>query len=322
MSILNLANCNTSGNNGGVGCNINPATITYAIAAPRNFVIPESVMTSTDTFLTYLEERFNTTDSRSERFWLSPQLVQIEDKTGDPAMVEVDGFQYLGQEKPFNWKWNLNTPGRNFCDYKQWRALVHQSSLYDFYFIDNNGTFWCTKATDVDGKEGAGGFTTSQVLVLQWKPKPYDGLTIYPFSIQFLYNDELIENLKFVKAGAFPTDKWGLIDVTLDAKSGTAWTTTTAYVKGKMGCGGTSLGKQNEILDVSGAWVLYNVTDSTSITPSSVQYLPATDEYKFTFTAQTSADVIRVSLAAPSILNATPYFLNLITETPVTNAIP
>lgn len=322
MSILNLANCGTSGNNGMVGCNINPGKIAYAIAAPRGFVIPESVLVSNDTFLTYLQERFNTSDSRSGRFWLSPQLVQFEDKTGDPSMVEVDGYQYLGQEKPFHWSWKLNTPGRNFCDYKQWRSLVHMSSLYDWYFIDENGTFWNTPAPDSDGATGAAGFTSSQVLVGQWKPKTADGLSEYPFSIQFLYNDELIKNLAFIQVGAFPTDKWGLIDVTLDAKNTTAWTTTTGYVKGAMGCGGTSLGLYADILDVAGAWALYNVTDSAAVTPTAVSYNSTTDEFKFTFSAQTSADVIRVALVAPSVLNATPYFLNLITETPVTRAIP
>lgn len=321
MSILNLTNCNTTGNNGRVSCNATPGKPTFAIAAPKGFVIPDSVLTDNDTFLLYLEERFNASDTRNDRFWLSPQLTNFENKTGDPAMAERDGMSYLAQEKPFNWRWTLNTPGQNICDYKQWRNLVHLSSLYDWYVIDDKGQFWYTNGTDTDSLPGAAGFTSSQVLVEQWIPKPADGLTEYKFSIQFLYNDELIENIGFIQCGAFPTDKWGLVDVALTAR-GTTWTTTTAYVKGTLGCGGSSLGAYSDVLDVAGAWVLYNVTDSSAVTPTAVSYNSTTDEFKFTFTAQTSADVIRVSLAAPSVLNATPYFLNLITEAPITNAIP
>ncbi len=323
-SILNTANCNVSGNNGMVGCNIIPTKIAYVAAVSKGTVIPATALTDVDTFLAYLEAAFNAADTRSERMWLSPQLTGFDNKTAEPVMVDRDGMSYLAQEKPFHWKWTLNTPNQNFCDYKKWRNLVHLSSLYDYFILDDAGQFWYTSATDADGDAGAAGFTSSQVIVGQWSPKKAEGLNEYPFSIQFMYNDELIENLGFIECGAFPTDKWGLIDVTLTLGATTPWTTTAAYVGGGIGCGGgTSLGATyGDTIAAAGAWVIYNRTDAASVTPLTVTYMPVTDEYAFTFAAQTAADVLAFTLAAPSVLNITPYFVNLITETPLVNAIP
>lgn len=77
----------------------------------------------------------------------------------------------------------------------------------------------------------------------------------------------------------------------------TATTTTKAYIKVQTVCALTDLVAEfpTEIVELDN-FVLYNVTDSATITPSAAAVVGG--ELEFTFTAQTSTDVIRITPAS------------------------
>jgi hypothetical protein len=160
-----------------------------------------------------------------------------------------------------------------------------------------------------------------EAVVNDFMPKTSAALAKYPFRLQFANNDQMV-NAGFIGGAIFPDNTWGLISTTL-ALGATTNTATLYYVKGTMGCGATSIGATyGSTIAAAGAWVLRNVTLGTSITPSAVTYDADNDQYKFVVTAATTGNTISIKLAAPSVLTATPYFLEPapITETALTFA--
>lgn len=317
---LNSANCGNTTNTGSNGCNLIPGVIKYAVAIPKGTVIPATALTSASTFMAYFVPKF-TADTRSGRFFVSPLLTNFDDKTGDAVTENRDNYEPTVTNKPYNWGWLLNPAGNNFCDYKKWFNLVNfQQNLFDFLFIDDQGQVWGTAAIDALGANGLGGYAMFEVFVPNWTPKTSGALAKYMFRLKFLNSTQVVQNAVFMQASAFPDNTWGLVDVTLSAGT-TANTTTLLYVKGTMGCGASSLGATyGSTLAAAAAWAL--TKNGSALVPSAVAYMPATDEYKFTVAALSSADVVTTKAAAPSVVDATPYFANIITETALTYVVP
>jgi hypothetical protein len=317
---LNVANCGNTTNVGSNGCNLVPGIIKYAVAIPKGTVIPASNLTSAASFLTFFKSKF-TADARSGRFYLSPLLTNFDDKTGDAVTESRDNFEATVQNKPYNWGWHLNPAGNNFCDYRNWFNLVNfQQGQYDFLFIDDIGQVWGTAALDSTGAQGLGGYAMFEIFVQNWTPKTASALAKYMLRLKFLNNIQIVQNAAFIAASAFPDNTWGLVGVTL-AQGATTNTTTLLYLTGTMGCGASTLGSvYGATLAAAGAWVLTKA--SAPLTPSAVAYDAVNDQYKFTITALTTGDIVTFKLAAPSVVDATPYFANIISETVFTYVAP
>lgn len=320
MSILNAANCGNTTNTGSNGCNLIPGVIKYAVAIPKGTVIPASSMSTAAAFLTYFQSKF-TADSRSSRFYLSPLLTNFDDKTGDAVTESRDNYEITVQDKPYNWGWTLNPTGNNFCDYINWYNLVKfNQGTFDFLFIDDAGQVWGTAATDDNDAAGLGGFAMVEVYVSNWSPKTAAALAKYMFRLKFLTNAQIVQNAKFIEAGCYPDNTWGLVGITMVAGT-TTNTSTLLYANATMGCGASSLGSvYGSTLAAAGAWVL--TKNGASLTPSAVAYMSTTNEYKFTVASLTTGDIITIKPAAPSVVDATPYFANIIAETALTITAP
>ena len=99
----------------------------------------------------------------------------------------------------------------------------------------------------------------------------------------------------------------GLIDVYLSKGTLVATTTKLRFYLRDLCCDGTLLADYATEAAHVNNFVVYNVTDSATITPSAAAVVSPTGEEPYvelTMTAQTSADVIRVSLAAAADLLA------------------
>lgn len=312
-TILNTANCGQLANTGSATCNLIPRLVKYAVAVPKGFVIPAASITDAATFAAYFKGKF-TADARSGRFFLSPLLTNFDPKGGDLVSETRDNYEFTVQQKPYNWGWTLNPSGQNICDYKNWYAFANLTqSLYDYLLIDDNGQVWGTAGTDTTGAQGLGGFAMAESVVEGWTPQTAAALTKYMFRLKFLTNAQVIQNFAMVAGNIFPDTTYGLIGTTL-AHGATANTSTHIYVTGTMGCGGQTLGSvYGSTLAAAGAWV---ITDNgTPVTLSAVAYDAVNDQYNFTVGTLTTGHVIIVKLAAPSVVNATPYFANIISET-------
>lgn len=305
-SILNAANCGNTANTGVNSCDIIPGKPSYVVAIPKGYVIPATSLTDVATFTTEFKAHFQESDSRSTRFWLSPLLTNMEAKGGDAATETRDNYEFTVQFKPYDWSFLMNG---SKCDYNNWALLVqfNQAKL-DFLIIDDRGQVWYKPALDTTGANGAGGFSMAEVSVPGWSPSA-QGTTLakYPFKMLFANNNQIVYT-GFIAASIFPDTTWGLVSTTLTLGA-TANTATHYYVRGYMGCGGTSIGVYGDTLAAPAGWVLRNVTLGTAITPSAVAYDPDTDEYDFTVTAATTGNTINISLAAPSDLVSAPFNL-------------
>lgn len=317
---FNLINCGDTTNSGVNACNLDLQDIQRVIAIPRGFVFPAAALASNAAFLTALEEGF-VENSRSDRFFLSPFLTDLDNRTGDPVTENRNNFELVVQYKPFNWMWNMTNV--SFCSFLNWKTLMDfQQTKYDYLLADGSGNVWGKNALDSAGDASMGGYSMIEVNVYDFVPKTAAALPVYKFCLKFTNNAQVQTNGRFMAAGFFPTDANGLLGTELTLGV-TTNTTTHYYVRGFMGCGASSIGAvYGSTLAAAGAWVLTNVTDNTTITPSAVSYNSALDEYDFTVSAQTTADVINIALAAPSVLTGTPYFLSPapITETPLSFA--
>jgi hypothetical protein len=314
-TILGRASCGDLTNTGSAGCNIIPTLINRAVAIPKGYVIPASELTDEGTFATAFQAYFDKKDSRTTRFYMSPLLTNIDLKGGDEVTESRDNYDFTVQFKPYNWSWLQNPSGMNICDYKNWRKIANQTQgLYDWLFIDDSGQVWGTSKADTTGAAGLGGYSAAESVVAPWMPKTASALPKFPFRLLFQNNEEIIGRSEFVQANVFPPNNgWGLIGVTLAAGT-TPNTATHTYVSGTFGCGADDLmAAYGDILADPTAWV---ATDNGSaLVISAIAVDPINKQMNLTHASVTSGHTVTVKLAAPSVLNATPFFLNLISET-------
>jgi len=309
MSIINLADCNTTANTGQVACAIRPDIVSYAIALPVGTVIPAAELTDSDTFNTYLAG-LTIADTRSQRAYILPFLTNYTDNTGDPVTTNRNNYVATVQSKPYNWNYLMNG---SFCAYKNVFELF-QNSYYDIMFVDAMGTVWGTTAKDNTGADGVKGYSMYEVFVQDWKQKRPDDIAGYPIDFRLKNNLELITNAAFI-ASNFQVDTatMGLSSVKLKAGT-TASTATTLYVSGTLGCGGVSLGQTyGATLADDAAWTFNNANTGAPITVTGATYNAILDEYALTLSS-TPATPIVVGMAAPSVLTATPFFAYIVVE--------
>lgn len=306
MSILNQTNCGNDTNMGVSNCQINLSFITRAIAMPIGTVIPATALVDNTTFNAYINDKL-IADNRNERFYLINPLLEINDKTGDPVTESRNNTDFIVTSKPYNWGWFVN---ESICDYKNLRSLFQYSqNRFTFLFGDSLQNTWGVSAPDEDGEEGLAGYNMAQVYIPDWTPMTSKALVKFMFTLIFANNEQLISQSAFVQSNYIPNTT-GLVDVKLTAGTTTS-TATNLYVTGKYGCSGSNLSFFDQLADPD-AWTIVPTAGGSAIVPSAVVLLPD-GQFKLTITSTPGAS-LTVGLAAPSVLAATPFFVNLITE--------
>jgi hypothetical protein len=309
MSVINLANCNSSTNIGLSECVTNRGIFRWAIAVPKGTSITAATASSNSAFNTAITALF-TANSRSTRAYLLPSFTAVTDNTGD-AVTEAQGnFDFVVASKPYNWSYRMNTDD---CTYKNvYNLLRLKQSQFDIIFVDDNGNVYGTLVNGTD----FGGIPMAQIFTPDPTQKTDSANPMYMINFLLQNNQDVIVNSAVVASNFRPNPAtMGLLDVILT--EGTVGTTsaTVLYVKGNFACGGGNIGDAyGTTLNAGAAWSVVPAAGGSAIVPSGVTYSSTTGEYALTIASTPATDLI-VGLANPSVLTATPYFVYAITET-------
>lgn len=316
-TILNLANCATQGNTGGTFCNIEPSYILYAFAVPKGTVIPAANMITQAAFTTYVNARLKT-DSKATRWQMTPKLVDFKDNTKEPTMENLDGYENTTQWLPYDWEFRFANgfTGATKNVHQIWRQFINQQqALYDFFFVDSNNVWIGTVDPNANG--GLASIAVSNITINDYAPATIKTGNIYKLHLIIQDNATLNAYFNSLISTTLTSTFKALTDVsTMVSPVPTTITTTHIYVSGKIG--GNTLGKQfGTTLSAITAWTILDTTNTGKIwTSSAVSYDAANDQYDITgsWSATNGGDTITVAIAAPSVITATPFFLNIACE--------
>lgn len=305
-TVLDLANCGVTGNVGKFFCHFNPTIYKYFILAPKGTVIPTASLDSNTEVKDYIYAGL-INDTPAQRWLLSGVLSQFNDRTEDVKTENKDGYMAPTQFPPYNWTYDMTL---QFAQFVKWKAKgLSVADYYDVYFIDDAGNL-----IGRNDATGLGAVSMYTFYLNDQKQATTDTQVKFNVNITILNNDDLNENARMIQAGITANDWSTLLYDTLITQ-GTANTSTAIKVQvftDGVGAKSSLLTKYHSELDVAAAWVV--TKNGTPITPSGVAYDAANDQMVFTVSSLSSADVITVVLAAPSVLTATPYFINAVSE--------
>ena len=305
-TVIDLANCGITGNVGKFFCHFNPTIYKYFLLVPKGTVIPTAELDSNTEVADYIYAGL-INDTPAQRWLLSGVLSQFNDRTEDVKTENKDGYMAPTQFPPYNWTYDMTL---QFAQFVKWKSKgLSVADYYDVFFIDDAGNLIGRNAST-----GLGAISLYTFYFNDQKQATVDTLVKFLVNMTILNNDDLNENARLVQAGLTPQD-WATVLYDCVVVQGTANTSTAikvqCYTDG-VGAKTSLLAKYHNELDVAAAWVL--TKNGASLTPSGVAYDSANDQMVFTILALSSLDVVTVDLAAPSVLTATPYFINAVTE--------
>lgn len=305
MSILNLVNCNASGNFGIASCNFNPGRIVGTILLPAG-----TFLTLPDVALQATLQALLVNNSRNSRALYIPYLIEFTNNTKKVVTVEQDGVDVPVFTPPYDFSWKLGAKAKTKCYHQQARKLNGQQNLYEPIYVTDTNQLIGTQTVDANGYPALAGVPLSVLRIDPWSPKTTKDDNMYP--IQFVHTDALalneyfygVDNLGFNVANTLKAP----LDVTL-FNPGTVLNPggTTLYISAKSSCGGTNLADvYGSVFNVVGAWVVKDTTANTTITPSAVTTSTQNGEnyFKFTLPSGTTGHVYTVQMASISSLLA------------------
>lgn len=305
-TVIDLADCGITGNVGKFFCHFNPTIYKYFILAPKGSVIPTAELDDNTELKDYIYSKL-INDTPAQRWLLSGVLSQFNDRTEDVKTENKDGYMAPTQFPPYNWTYDMTL---QFAQFVKWKSKgLSVADYYDVFLIDDAGNL-----IGRDASTGIGAISLYTFYMNDQKQATVDTLVKFLVNMTILNNDDLNENARLVQAGLTPQD-WSTLLYDCLVVQGTANTSTAikvqVYTDG-VGAKTSLLAKYSAELDVAAAWVV--TKNGSVISPSGVAYDAANDQMVFTVSSLSTGDIITVKLAAPSVLTATPYFINAVTE--------
>lgn len=308
-NVLNIATGNsTLKNTGMVKQGLNPGVMKYLILVPKGTIIPTASCADAATFTTYVQGKLQA-NSRTLRWFRSPLLTNLEDKTEAPVMEKRDGFEKVVYEPTVNCQWLMNGAFEDFTNYKGFSLL---QNFYDVFMIDVNNVFYGTQSST-----GIKAFTMYQFYVMPWKQTMTTAAAKYLVQVNLTNNSQINEKLYFVDFSSSTvtgSDLDGLLDVALEQGRVTSTNTSSAIrVYGSV-AGAGSLGKLfGDALSLTTVWKVAT-SGGTVRTLTAVAYSSTNDQYTISSSAEFATGDIVTLLPPQTILGIDPS-LNLVTET-------
>lgn len=242
-------------------------------------------------------------DDLDDRIYDISKFNTVTPESNDPVTQTLDdGSMFVTREVV----WNLNFIAVNtsYCKDKALQQFNNAQDAFDFIPYDINYRFLGQNVRVAGTNElRFGGVSFSYINVLA------QTLTTFTARAQSQIKANLL-NVKAFQANMAIAD---LSNTTINSVLGlnggiqnvvltrTGGTTTTLKVTAVTNCGGQPLGLVSGYAAAAN-FALYNVTDAAAIVPSGVAANASTGEITFTFTAQTSGDVITLQQTAPSVV--------------------
>lgn len=307
-SNVNLNSTLQSFNTGVVGTFPELGIIRAVVLVPKGTVIPYTAMVSQSAFATYVNAKF-INDTYTSRWFALTQLDKFEDKTKasnteDTGRLQLETYNFANK---LSFRY-MQTMG-NFIE------LTKLSNVqgFDLFFIDDFGNWHGT--LDVNGgTNGLAAYTLTQLFVPNRIFKSTSTGNQYMFTLQLADPTQTNGNFKYYQANTQPDalvmlQNANLVDVS-DIIVPAAPTTTISFTV-KAGQDSFDVVKAYTSVLTAACFVAYNLTTGLAATISSItkgSSVVSGETYYWVKAvlsgAPTSGDIVRISLAAPSVVNA------------------
>ena len=318
-TILNAANCLTTGNTGLFPCAISPSIYKRFFMIPKGSVIPATELADNATLLAYIAAQMKL-DNSGSRWHMSGILSNLNDLTEAVKTENRDGQIYITQTPPYNFEWTMTI---QFAQFAKWKQYQFSQSFYDVLYVDDAGNLIGRQAVDDTGAATIGGIPLTQFYVGDQKQATTDTLVTYKFRHNIEQNVHLNAEMAMIQAGIVPSDYQNLLIDTEIVAGVTSNTSTHIYVSAYF----DGIGARKSVGAMYGTTLAdpdaFAITDNGSpVTPSAVAYDATNDQWNITVSAITAAHTVKVKFAPPSVMTITPFFLDIISETAYTYTSP
>ncbi len=325
---LNLNNVAATGNTGaiaqGAGAYLEPGLIRALVLVPvSDSSIPATAMVSQEAFATYVNAKF-LSDTRQSRWFMFANLDGFKDDTKkssneDTGVYQTNVFKYAPK-----YGFRYMTGFGNFQEALQFNNCQGD---YNFYWLDSNGAWngWA----DLNGDGSLNAYTLYQLWVNDIGRTTDKTLNQYMIDVQaknrMQYNEQFAyfaANTDF-DAVAMLQNVW-LTDVSSVLGTPLAIDTTTDVVlTAKFNQYASDFVEAYESALTAACFTAYNLTTGAALTVASAVFgeivVSGQDYFYAAITlsaAPTATDVVRYSLAAPSVVNGVIPNANVVCEKP------
>lgn len=311
---VNQNNQVASGNMGVIGSFEEPQIPIALVWVPKGTSIPAAQMIDPVTFATYVAGKMNN-DTRSQRWFAHTFLDEFKDNTKAPSSEDTGLVQNKVTSYNPNWSFRVKGTQGNMGNYIESRFLQNAQGKYDVYPIDTAGTW--QGCLDTSGGGALLPKTPEQIFIPDMKAKTDKTENQYMVEVQFGNRKQFNENYRYYKAGTDPASLVMLQNGILNDVSATLGTplsittTTTIVCTAKYGQDSSDLFGDFGTVLTAACFTAKNLTLGTTLTISTVTFgtiVVAGQTYnygKFVLSAApTATNVVQISLAAPSVVNA------------------
>jgi hypothetical protein len=308
-SNVNLNQTLFSGNTGTIGTFPELGIIETVVLAPKGTVIPASAMVSQSAFATYVNGKF-VNDTQSSQWYAFMNLDKFTDETKKTATEDTGRLNLSIYSFPNKFSFRYMQGMGNFIEATNFNNCQGQ---FDVFFIDDTGN-WHGTLDVTGGTRGLAAYTLQQFFVPNSMRKTTSTGNQYMIEIQLADPTQMNGNFKLYQANtqadalvmlqnAFLLD---VSDVIIPAV-----TTTTISFTMKSGQDSFDVVKAYTSVLTAACFVAYNLTTGSAATIASITKgtsVVAGETYYWIkavlSVAPTSGDIVRISLAAPSVVNA------------------
>jgi hypothetical protein len=325
ISNVNLANVNIYGNTGNVPVNLEPGIPKAVALVPKGTIKPAANLVSPTALYTYVQTASAQgfiADSRANRWFAFTDLDDFKDET--KAMASIDtGLNQLDITK-FNTKFAFRYLSNN-ANFIEALAFDNAQNFFDCFIFDSQGQIW--GRVDPNGNGGLASFSLQQIRVKDAMRPTVKDINQYAISFQFKNRIQFNENFKIYNAGldsdAILMLQNGVMkDISSIVGSALSITTTTTVVADfKAGQDSIDVFALYGSSLTAGCFTAKNLTLGTTLTISTLTVGTVvsggqTYNYgKFVLSAApTATNLVQISLAAPSVVNAVIPNFNIVTE--------
>lgn len=318
-SNVNLNTALNTGNTGTAKSSVNRSIPTAVVMVPAGTVVPPSALVSQSAFATYINAKF-IADDRTTRWFALQNLDKFTDatkakSTEDTGIYQFDVFKFSPK---FSFRYMMNFS--NFVEALQFNGC---QGFYDYFFFDASGNF--IGAKDIaGGTQGMRAITNAQMFVEDMGFHTTTNDNMYMFTTTCADRSQLNENSAIYQAnypvgGITMLQNANLFDVS-DIVVPAAPTTTISFTI-KSGQDSYDVVKNYLSSLTAACFVATNLTvggTAISATPSSITTGSSVVSGQTIYwvksvlsAAPTAGNIVRIALAAPSVVNAIITGLNL-----------
>lgn len=315
-SNVNLNLASFAGATGMIGSFPDLGIIRAIVLVPKNTVIPQSAMVSQSAFATYVNGKF-LSDTQAGQWYCFNQLDKVTDKTKKPAQEDTGRLHLTVYTFPLSFSCRYMVGMGNFIEANNFNNCQGQ---YDYFFIDDFGNWHGTRDV-TGGTNGLACYTNVQFYVPGREMRTDKQNNGYTLEVSLADPVQTNGNFKLYQAGTQPDSiqmigNAVLTDISDTVPPAVASTSMTFMIKS--GQDSYDIGKAYTSNLTAACFVAYNLTTGASATISSItkgSTIAGGETYWWVkavlSAAPTSGDVVRISLAAPSVVNAIIPGLNL-----------